>query len=78
MQTLLRHSRKVPARYCDTDFHEYVSENALSVLAKTPTGYNVPIDDPTAMPWEDNLKGFWNLWKNSGGNKGVIRRDHKL
>ena len=68
----------VPARYSDTDFHEYISENALSVLAQTPIGYNVPANDPTAMLWGDNLKGFWNLWKNSGGNKGVIRRDYKL
>lgn len=30
------------------------------------------------MTFKQNFSGFFNIWKFSGGNKGVIRRDYKL
>ena len=30
------------------------------------------------MTFKDNFSGFFNMWKYSEGNEGVIRRDYKL
>jgi hypothetical protein len=30
------------------------------------------------MSFRQNFTGFFNMWKFSGGNNGVIRRDYKL
>lgn len=30
------------------------------------------------MSFKDNFRGFWTMWRHSGGNKGVIQRDYKL
>ena len=30
------------------------------------------------MTIKQNFTGFWNMWKASGGNRGVVRRDYEL
>lgn len=66
------------ARYVDTDLDTYWQIGGLSAIAGRATGYNAIADDPAAMSIRDNFTGFWNLWKHSGGNKGVIQRDYAL
>lgn len=33
-------------------------------------------DDPTLLTFRENFGGWWQLWRNSGDNKGVVRRDY--
>ncbi|KAF5671986.1 hypothetical protein FHETE_3858 [Fusarium heterosporum] len=65
------------ARYIDTDLDMYWTLGPLG--DGTPSsGYNSALADPAAMTIRQNFTGFWNMWKGSGGNKGVIQRDFKL
>ncbi|KAH6696951.1 NmrA-like family protein [Plectosphaerella plurivora] len=47
-------------------------------IADQPAGYNADPSDPSTMTLRQNFTGFWTMWANSGGNKGVIKRDYKL
>ncbi|KAL1967246.1 hypothetical protein VTN77DRAFT_3292 [Rasamsonia byssochlamydoides] len=67
-----------PARYVDIDLDAYWESGPLSKAASQGAGYNTDSRDPASMTVRQNFTGFWNLWKHSGGNKGVVRRDYKL
>lgn len=67
-----------PARYIDTSREEYWKSGPLSKIGQTSSGYNADVTDKASMTVQQNFTGFWNMWKNSGGNKGVIRRDYSL
>ncbi|KAK7894876.1 hypothetical protein LTR67_005615 [Exophiala xenobiotica] len=58
-----------PARYIETDLDTYWKTGNTAAAADQPSGYN---SDPK------NFTGFFNMWKHSGRNQGVIRRDYKL
>jgi hypothetical protein len=64
-----------PARYIDTSFDDYF---ATVPVADLPTGYNADIKDPATMKYRDNFTGWWNLWRNSAGNKGLIKKNYEL
>ncbi len=69
-----------PARYIDTPVNEYFSTASVgssSKVGETFVGDSAKTD-PAFMSWRDNFTGFWNLWKYSGENKGVVRRDYAL
>ncbi|KAJ4238438.1 hypothetical protein NW757_013066 [Fusarium falciforme] len=66
-----------PARYVDTDLDTYWASGPLG--DGTPSSaYNSDLNDPAAMTIRQNFTGFWNIWKASGGNKGLVQRDFKL
>ncbi|KAI4212120.1 MAG: hypothetical protein LQ351_005150 [Letrouitia transgressa] len=67
-----------PARYEDIGLEDYWAEPARAAIAKQPAGHNADPLDPATMSFQDNFTGFWNMWKSSGGNEGVIRRDYAL
>jgi len=67
-----------PAQYIDMSLEDYWTKGVFAKAAAQPSGYNSSLDDPAAMTIQQNFTGFWNMWKNSGGNKGVVRRDYKL
>ncbi|KAK9242159.1 hypothetical protein V1506DRAFT_563140 [Lipomyces tetrasporus] len=64
-----------PARYIDTSFDDYF---AATPVAELPTGYNSDPKDPATMKYRDNFTGWWNLWRHSAGNKGLIRKNYEL
>ncbi|KAI1816136.1 NAD(P)-binding protein [Poronia punctata] len=43
-----------------------------------PCGYNSDPDDPATMSLRKNFTGWFNLWRHSGENKGLVRRDYAL
>lgn len=51
---------------------------AMNFSIKNPSSYNADPDDPATMSFERNFTGFWNLWRESKGNKGVITRNYAL
>jgi len=67
-----------PARYIDTSFDEYWRIGVIAMAADKPCGYNSDENDPAMMTMRQNFTGFWNLWRSSGRNKGVVRRDYGL
>lgn len=67
-----------PARYIDTDLETYWTTGNVAAAANTGGGYNSDPKDPAFMTFRQNFTGFFNMWKYSGGNKGVIRRDYRL
>ncbi|OLN85231.1 NmrA-like family domain-containing protein 1-like protein 3 [Colletotrichum chlorophyti] len=64
-----------PAKYIDTPADVYFS---YIPYAQQPAGYNADPNDPATMTFKDNFSGWWQLWRNSAGNKGVIQRDYAL
>lgn len=67
-----------PAKYIDTSLEEYWASGPLGYGRDRPAGYNSSLEDPAAMSMRENFTGFWNMWKYSGGNRGVVQRDFKL
>ena len=66
------------ARWVDVDIESYFAEGGFAKFADLPTGYMVPKDSLAAMSVKDNFTGWWNTWRASGGNKGLVRRDYAL
>jgi hypothetical protein len=67
-----------PARFIDVDLDTYWTEGPLSTMADKGSGYNSDSNDPAFMTIRQNFTGFWNLWKHSGQNEGIVKRDYKL
>ncbi|KAL3489237.1 NAD(P)-binding protein [Aspergillus germanicus] len=68
-----------PARFVDVDLDTYWgSKRGVAPGGDRITGYNADAKDPAAMTNRQNFTGFWNLWKHSGDNRGVVRRDYAL
>ncbi|EXJ85591.1 hypothetical protein A1O1_05956 [Capronia coronata CBS 617.96] len=67
-----------PARYIDTDLETYWETGNCAASASLISGYNSDPKDPAVMTFKENFTGFFNIWKYSGGNQGVIRRDYEL
>lgn len=67
------------AKCIDVSLEEYWKSGPV---AKVPddmaAGYNAVVGDPATMSFKDNFTGFWNIWRLSGGNRGVIQRDYAL
>ena len=67
-----------PARYIDTSLEEYWKSGNSAWLAELGSGYNADPNDPSSMTFRENFTGFFNMWKYSHGNQGVIKRDYEL
>ncbi|KAL4892945.1 NAD(P)-binding protein [Aspergillus ambiguus] len=67
-----------PARFIDESLDSYWARGPLSMAAELGGGYNSDPSDPAFMTVRENFTGFWNLWKDSGKNQGIITRDYKL
>lgn len=67
------------AKCIDLSLEEYwKSGPAAKIPENMPAGYNAAAGDPATMSFRDNFAGFWNIWRLSGGNRGVVRRDYEL
>ncbi|KAH7074107.1 NmrA family protein [Paraphoma chrysanthemicola] len=67
-----------PARYVPISLEKYWEIGSLSPMGARGSGYNSDPNDPAFMTIKENFSGFFTMWANSGGNKGVVRRDYKL
>ncbi|KAI0883867.1 NAD(P)-binding protein [Annulohypoxylon maeteangense] len=66
-----------PARAVDVGFEEYFGKVWLQD-PEHAAGYNADLSDPATMTVRENFTAFWNVWRNSGGNTGLVRRDYAL
>ncbi|KAL3477179.1 NAD(P)-binding protein [Aspergillus californicus] len=67
-----------PARFIDVELDTYWATGPMSMAADLGSGYNSDPNDTAFMTIRQNFTGFWNLWKHSGHNQGIVRRDYKL
>jgi uncharacterized protein YbjT (DUF2867 family) len=68
-----------PAKCIDLSLEDYWKHGPVaSVPRGMPAGYNSVAGDPATMSFRDNFTGFWNIWRLSGGNRGVVQRDYAL
>lgn len=66
------------ARFVDTAPEEYWRTGPLSARGDRAAGVEADMAEPGTLSVRENFTGFWNLWRASGGNEGVIRRDYAL
>lgn len=66
------------ARFIDTDWDTYWKEGSLAPGANRPAGLHASLEDPATMTIKQNFTAWWNLWRESGHNKGIIQRDYAL
>ncbi|KAI0402445.1 hypothetical protein F4802DRAFT_600047 [Xylaria palmicola] len=66
-----------PARWIDNTVEEHM-EITFGPAGENPAGYNADPSDPATMTLRHNFTAFFNLWRGSGGNKGIIQRDYAL
>jgi uncharacterized protein YbjT (DUF2867 family) len=67
------------AKCIDLSLEDYWKHGPVAGVPRAmPAGYNATVGDPATMSFQDNFSGFWNIWRMSGGNRGVIQRDYAL
>jgi hypothetical protein len=67
-----------PARYIPVSMEQYWETGTFANRGNATCGYNSDPKDPASMTVRQNFTGFWNLWRDSGNNQGVVRRDYEL
>ncbi|KAJ8116494.1 hypothetical protein ONZ43_g4431 [Nemania bipapillata] len=66
-----------PARWDNVELAPFI-ELAFGSQVDTPAGYNADPTDPATMTLRQNFTAFFELWRHSGGNKGIITRDYEF
>jgi hypothetical protein len=67
-----------PARYIAVSPEQYWEKGPMAPAANLPSAYNSDLKDPAALTIKQNFTGFWNVWRDSGNNQGVVKRDYAL
>ena len=65
-----------PAKYKPLTWDEYIAAARHTGGADDKLGYSADKADPTLMTYGENFTGFWNIWKATGHNQGLITRDY--
>lgn len=66
-----------PAQFIDTSLEQYWKTGNASRIADTGAAYNSDPKDAAFMSFRDNFTAFFNIWKHSTNNSGIIQRDYK-
>lgn len=68
-----------PARYEASDLQEFLTENFshLPQGADTVIGGDFAPGDKSLMTFRQNFTAWWEIYRASGGNKGIIQRDYE-
>ncbi|KAL1967200.1 hypothetical protein VTN77DRAFT_3491 [Rasamsonia byssochlamydoides] len=66
------------ARFIDVDMDTYWRTGPMSAYADNLAGYGADRNDPATMTVKQNFTGFWNMWRHSGNNRGIIQRNYAL
>lgn len=67
-----------PARSIDLPWDDYVKLYPVRDM-KFGMEYNsMPPEDGSLMTWGQNFRGFWELWRRSGGDEPLVKRDYEL
>ncbi|KAK0387944.1 hypothetical protein NLU13_4188 [Sarocladium strictum] len=66
------------AKFVDISMEEYWATGPMAARASAPAGYTADINESGTLSVKDNFTGFWNVWRDSGKNEGVVKRDYAL
>ncbi|OQU97005.1 hypothetical protein CLAIMM_03010 [Cladophialophora immunda] len=68
-----------PARAEDLSLDEYFAVGGFAPLADRKLGYEPPgVEDKTLLTYRQNFSNWFNIYRRSGGNKGILRRDYEF
>jgi hypothetical protein len=65
-----------PAKWVDIPMDGYFA--ATGIPDDAPAAYNADPKDSATLSFRANFEGFFNIWRESGDNKGVVTRDYAL
>ncbi|KAH7194117.1 hypothetical protein DER44DRAFT_848148 [Fusarium oxysporum] len=68
-------------RYADlaaTLQNQYWINGPMSKRASPAAGIEADVGESDTLTVKEDFTGFWNMWRDSGGNAGVIKRDYEL
>ncbi|PON20667.1 hypothetical protein TGAM01_v210452 [Trichoderma gamsii] len=66
------------AQFINISSEERWKDGPMSSRGENASGVQVNKGEPDSMTVRENFTGFWHLWRDSGYNKGLIKRDYKL
>ncbi|KAF4333896.1 hypothetical protein FBEOM_12290 [Fusarium beomiforme] len=66
------------ARFVDVTLEQYWSDGPMRKRASTAAGIEANTEESGVLSVKKSFTGFWNMWRNSGGNTGVTKRDYEL
>lgn len=67
-----------PAIYQNISIDDWFVHGPMAPVADKKLGAEVAGDDKTLLTRRENFSAWWRLYQESGGNKGLIRRDYAL
>lgn len=67
-----------PAKYKSVTMEEHFDSAPIAGGSNEKLGHSADKIDRTLMTYRENFTGFWNMWKASGQNQGLITRDYAL
>jgi hypothetical protein len=69
-----------PAAYQPDDIQTFLEKGFASMPQGPDTliGVNHAPGDKTLLTWRQNFTAWWEIYRASGGNKGIIQRDYDL
>ena len=65
-----------PAKYKPLTWAEYFGGTRHTGRADDKLGHSTDKEDSTLMTYRENFTGFWNIWRATGQNQGLITRDY--
>ncbi|KAL9564476.1 hypothetical protein ACKAV7_010928 [Fusarium commune] len=66
------------AKFVDVTLEQYWIDRLMSKRASVAAGIEADLGESGALTVKENLTSFWNMWRDSGRNDGVIKRDYEL
>lgn len=63
------------ARYQDVPFKQYFDS---FVREDASSSHQVSATEPGVLTFRESFTGWWNVWRHSGGDNPVIKRDYAL
>ncbi|KAK2689364.1 hypothetical protein QWA68_011415 [Fusarium oxysporum] len=65
-------------RFFDVTLEQYWIDGPMSKRASAAAGIEADVGESDTLTVKEDFTGFWNMWRDSGGNDGVIKRDYEL
>ncbi|SCO91385.1 related to nitrogen metabolic regulation protein nmr [Fusarium oxysporum] len=65
-------------RFFDVTLEQYWIDGPMSKTASAAAGIEAGVGESDTLTVKEDFTGFWNMWRDSGGNDGVIKRDYEL
>jgi hypothetical protein len=66
-----------PARWVDVELDGHM-DRTFGPSVDKPAGYNADPNDPATLTIRQNFTAFFQIFRHSGGNKGILKRDYEF